>query len=268
MNPLDRLVRFNLRETALLFLFRSIKAADEQGRHLLRAMSEFEDPGRLADMIRTFELRATTYHSHSLVLELIQAAPRLTRLEIHYLLDQSRYTRRNSACIINGDVLSSTLRSVKNTLEHLRISYGLSAVGPTHPSRTTRGFCSLKQLHRLQTANIPLFLLLGWDPKESPTLADILPCNLRTLRFGDDKWGYRCTLSDENLMMEKFVERFGGESWRDSIPELNRVILSLWWYDESKEDDTYTEWRTGGGESGFRQLCAENELQCKVIRNE
>lgn len=258
----------DLRETVLPFLFRdiNIEVSEDRGLHLLRTISELGDHQRFAHMIRTFKLRIIRcrLRSCSLVLELIQAAPKLRRLEIHYQLDQSQGS--GSHCDnVDGNALSSALTSVKDTLEHLKISYEFEIDGGEFAQPTTSGFCSLQQLHRLRTADIPFFLLLGWYPDEAPALADVLPRSLSALRFGDeDWWGDRVEWS-EDLMMRKLVEYFRAEGWKETTPDLKNVVLSLWSFHEVR-GNYYREWLRDGGERNFKRLCAENGLQCEVVR--
>lgn len=255
-------------EIVRLSFFRAIKGTDDRGLYLLRTISELENHQRLADMLRTLKLRATTHDSvYSLVPKLIQAAPKLTRVEIHYQLNKKKGIGRRNVGWILGDRLSSALTCVKNTLEYLKVSYELVSEGSDNTRAIASSFYSLKQLHRLQTADVPFFLLLGWVPEKAPALADVLPCSLSTLQFGDDEWWMSGILWDESLMMAKFADYFQDKRWKETTPNLKKVTLSLWVYDEAEDDDyLYKEWRADGGESDFKRLCIDNGLHCDVIR--
>jgi hypothetical protein len=231
---------------------------------LLRTISQLEDDRHFAEWIRKFELIVLRNHSH--VLELIQAAPNLSRLEVHYRLDQSIEEFKYSAHI-KGSSLSSAMSCAKNTLKHLKISYELMAGGfiLTHP--TTSEFCSLQQLNCLQTVEIPFFLLLGCFPDKAPAIEDVLPRNLSILRFGDDVWWFEGLSWDESLMMEKFLEYIDGERWKEITPKLKNVIFSLCGYDYVHGSVSGREWLTDGGESDFKRLCSQNRLRCEVIRD-
>jgi hypothetical protein len=271
---------YDLREATLPFLFRVVEISTSRGLNSLRTAFELGNPGRLADMVRTFKLRATfdyplnkgnrvcsntTQSADCVVLGLIYAATKLTRIEIHYQLDQLKPIGRYNAYSIKGDALSNALTSAQATLKHLKLSYE-AFIGSGIMRPAVRGFCSLRQLQCLQTVDIPLFLLLGWRPIGAPALADVLPSSLKMLRFGDDEWVDMLEW-DESLIMEKFVEYFGDQRWKNTTPNLKSVVLSLWAYDDVNDDCPDREWKPNGGESSFKRLCSENGLLCEVIRN-
>jgi hypothetical protein len=108
---------------------------------------------------------------------------------LSYQIDQ-RVRAGGPTDSIQGNALSSGLASVKDTLEHLKISYTLRAEVFSHAA--TNGHCSLDGLESLRTVEIPLFLLLGFYPRGEqsapPSLADVLLAGLVVLKFGEDRW--------------------------------------------------------------------------------
>jgi hypothetical protein len=253
-----------LREAVLPFLFRNVQLpADQHIIQLLRILSESREHIRFADMIETSKLHATSFRSHSSVRELIRSTPRLTRLELHYMLDQSEEASPYTPSI-SAKPLSFALASVKNTLQHLKIGYktifNKIRLGPG----TVIGFCSLKQLHHLQTVDIPFRVLLGHG-LDGPTLADVLPRSLRSLKFGDDASIIQPLDWNEGIVMMEFDEYLGDGLWKETTPELNAVTISLCSYYELYGNGVARGWRPDGGERKFRQLCAENGLKCDVI---
>ncbi|KAH7138734.1 hypothetical protein B0J11DRAFT_610222 [Dendryphion nanum] len=258
-----------LRAIALPFLFGniSIDASRRCCLSLMRTISELGNYQRFAPMVRTFELCASENGSDTLVLGLIQTAPRLTRINIHYKIDQHNHNRCRITQIVAED-LSAALINVKDTLVHLRITYDRRCDNDEFSFDVTTGHCSLQPLHRLRDADIPFFVLFGPWQEIAPTLADLLPCNLRTLRFGDDDWCDDRISWDGDSMMEKILDYLGDKAWKWKTPHLKKVIYSLNTFDDINIDYDQAGWTEVGGEQKLRQLCSENGVQCEVIRSQ
>ncbi|KAF1998642.1 hypothetical protein P154DRAFT_621570 [Amniculicola lignicola CBS 123094] len=258
---------FDLREATLPMLFRNLDLdlSKSWAPGLLQVLAEHEEYPPLGEMVRKMYIRATRLRERHAVLECIHNTPKLTRLEIYYQLDEAH--PKAWECI-DGKALSFGLANVKSTLTHLKISYDLYTIDFTDPP--TKGFCSLQALHKLESVDIPFFVLLGWLPGKAPSLADVLPHSLSVLKFGDDDW-YDEKFDDgdeecwnETCMMRTFTKYFGGFTWEKTTPNLKLVIFSLKGYDGTQVSD----WRRNGGQRIFEQLCHENGLKCKVIRGE
>ncbi|KAF2657770.1 hypothetical protein K491DRAFT_714233 [Lophiostoma macrostomum CBS 122681] len=269
LNNVSRACR-QLREGALPELYKhiDIDLCGERGAHLLRPIPSPATLSSVAQYIRTLRLRAITDGWGRLTLDLIQAAPQVTTIDLDYTIDQ-RPEAGGASNAIDGNALSSGLAAVKDTLEHLKISYTLRPDVFSHAAIS--GYCSLKQLETLRTAEIPFFLLLSFYPRGEegapPSIADVLPAGLDVLKFSDDEWGIdqidwmEEAAWNEDLMMEKFIEYFGEERWRQTTPKLTKVVLSL-----CKFEDKF-DWKPSGGVADFEELCTSNGLECEVYRH-
>jgi hypothetical protein len=73
---------------------------------------------------------------------------------------------------------------------------------------------------------------------------------------------------DERLIMDKLVEYFGDEGWKQTTPQLKTVVLSLCGYNDVFDGRESPIWWADEGEREVKHLFADNELQFEVFRHQ
>lgn len=189
---------------------RRIREIERQIRALERTIS---GSAVLAGMIKTLQInRATT--SSNILDSLLPHTWNLTTLVYDIMIDQLGEMPDS----IDGQRLSNQLNHVKDTLTLLKITYELVNVAGEFAKRHVFNNCSVSHLSELRTLDIPLDILLGWEPANAPKTVDTLPRSLITLIFGEDAWNNdRRQWRGSNFvpMLLEFVE---GEQRKESTP--------------------------------------------------
>jgi hypothetical protein len=153
--------------------------------------------------------------------QILEYTPRLERLTYMFFLDHD--FNSDVACI-DTQRLTNALSHVRMTLRHLEIGYRVKTrhprglnYPPVPPVRHVA--CNLKHLVTLESLNIPLTVLLGWQLDEA--LANVLPSGLGTLYLTmpplQRQWEGRPGFEPMAIMLTPFVE---GQMWRRSTPKL------------------------------------------------
>ncbi|KXH45126.1 hypothetical protein CSIM01_01255 [Colletotrichum simmondsii] len=126
--------------------------------------------------------------------QLLRASPNLKTFRCGYVID-AEY----ASDWVNLEVLRSSLDTLKSSLEELSFALTLwtsTAIdcGEVGPWGIRGSFGSLKDFSRLTRLSISLPVLLGWETKGSPELADVLPEGLQALTITNEMffwWHYR-----------------------------------------------------------------------------
>lgn len=117
---------------------------------------------------------------------------------------------------------------------------------------------SLKTFTKLETLEISLAVLLGWDGDSSARLVDVLPQGLRRICFRDDMWAFEWWYWWEYECLEKFREFFADGSWRKATPRLEEAKLHL---QRARRGD----WELSGRDA-FRTLVEGQGLRCDIVK--
>ncbi|KAF2738245.1 hypothetical protein EJ04DRAFT_560833 [Polyplosphaeria fusca] len=264
----------DIRNATIPFLFQhiTINPGSPQGYCLTRVLEEDRTKERFANQVTVLTLTVPSIVSRIELLNLLSQTPKLTKLACTYCLNQVQETFPTD---VDGEELSWALKKVKDTLKYLKIEYIVS-LRSDHGRPTAWHPCVLKQFPVLMHLEIPFFVLLGWPaPHWSshgsrnfnvPTLSELLPRSLVSLKFGDDDWMSQEVERDSESMLRKFEEFFAGMKWKEATPNLKRVVLSLQGFDDAYDDDRAPGWRQPG-EDSFKRLCVDNGLECEVLRD-
>lgn len=169
-------------------------------------------------------------HAEPHILQALTAiAPKLKTLEYDYWLHYALY--------LDTEALLKALDPIKDSLEELVIAFIPFSPDAADPGeqgdQIIRGALgSLKHLHRLQSLEISLTVLLGWYAESAKGLANVLPASLQAVTFRDD-----CIGSDgfewwDETSMDTFTA-FLTSDWRSFTPLLKsfNVRLSEDWED-------------------------------------
>jgi hypothetical protein len=125
---------------------------------------------------------------------ILRATPHLEALQYDFVqnMDQIAYSFSR---IAPWAELNRVLQAVKQSLKTLRVSTDWywtddekdgGWVWPDDSWKQRGRLGSLQEFEQLHTVDIPIHVLLGWNPEHAPKLRDVLPRNLRELCLRDD----------------------------------------------------------------------------------
>ncbi|KAH0545403.1 hypothetical protein FGG08_000544 [Glutinoglossum americanum] len=128
------------------------------------------------------------------VQKMLKATPRLEILQYDYVFDFEEWREPHHHGWKN---LSDALAFVSSSLKELTVSVDYINVEPYPPDdynpewilgtwRRRGDMGSLRGLASLEKLEIPLPILLGWDPSKGRTLREVLPTGIRELCLRDD----------------------------------------------------------------------------------
>jgi hypothetical protein len=149
--------------------------------------------------------------------KLLRAAPNLEVLQYDFVQDIDLISYPNCP-ISRWNKLNEVLKPLRQTLKTLRMSIDWYRSGIVNAeshwiwpedSWSRRGAIGpLTDFNQLETLELPVHVLLGWDSERAPKLADVLPPNLRELCLRDDgvEW-------QSYGWMSRKVEEYGGEEF-------------------------------------------------------
>ncbi|KAI9711681.1 MAG: hypothetical protein M1812_007114 [Candelaria pacifica] len=193
-------------------------------------------PGRqpITSTLTTLIIRGC-HIKEDILSQLLAATPSLQNFSCHLVYD----AEFNEWC--HCDKLGSALQQIRTTLEGLKISVYWSASAAIDPSwgyswgiRERIG--SMKEFPKLTHLEIPLVIILGYNPYSAPWLWEVLPPNLYSFTCTDDvglfedfKWTHEDWLEEmtdylagEPQALKKITTRFRWVDWPDDAKaELN-----------------------------------------------
>ncbi|KAL8741323.1 MAG: hypothetical protein Q9190_006061, partial [Brigantiaea leucoxantha] len=143
--------------------------------------------------------------------QLLRATPSLQSLEyhFHYDVDFRRRPGRSHQDLFDCEQLDKSLTHVYNTLTKLILSIRFSSVQSDVDFggfRGMKGRCtSLRHLTKLETLEIPILMLFGWEPDPHIMMGDLLPSALQTLSLTDDLY----ELEDSDWPDERLLDLIG-----------------------------------------------------------
>ena len=166
---------------------------------------------------------------------------------------------------LDCDVLIQALKNYESSLKHLRICllpYSSNTLmtwefGETEYQDGRIGD-GLKLFTALETLEVGLAVLLGWEAVSAMPLSDVLPKNLKTLTIRDDCWRYEGWEWSDKEYLKLFYVFLKHDRWRDTCPDLQVINLRL---DQSMEDDWALESR-----EKFRKMCSVKGVEGRVSK--
>lgn len=173
---------------------------------------------------------------------LVLARSTITEKDVLFLLSQTKtlrnlhlglaYSWLDKSVLQKGELVVQALGSVSETVE--KLSVGLDCYPRIYEEYLTCEECKalyvsfhgfLKNFAHLQSAEIPVFLLLGFDPGDRIDLRSVLPATLLELGLRDDLT--LCMGQWHQLTIYERVQHLH-PAHREVTPFLSRIYLRLW----------------------------------------
>ncbi|KAA8645134.1 hypothetical protein EYZ11_010981 [Aspergillus tanneri] len=174
------------------------------------------------------------------------------------------YACRRELVVSDAPMLAQALVSVSPTVQNLSLgveyypaSLGDHVWGDADDHIKEPFSHILHRFSNLQTAEMPLCVLLGWfvDHDNPAKLGPLLPRSLRELCLRDDLrslYDFHWDEDEEISLLHRFLV-----DWRAHTPELQRITMRLW-------DQNHTEFRKEE-EEALRSACADAGLTLDIV---
>jgi hypothetical protein len=143
--------------------------------------------------LKTLILRHSQFSPSSLAI-LLGATKTLERLQYDYDCDLDALYKSSYDCVNDWGNLREGLKSVARTLKHLSIAldfhywedYKDDDWDPRNSWAIRGRLGDISFLEKLESLEVPLPILLGWDPADARALQEVLPKSLLQLGLRDD----------------------------------------------------------------------------------
>ncbi|BCR82896.1 F-box protein [Aspergillus chevalieri] len=189
---------------------------------------------------------------------LVLARSTITEEDALFLLSQTKtlrnlhlglaYSWPDKSVLQKGELLVQALGSVSETVE--KLSVGLDCYPRVYEEYVTFEDCKalcvpfngfLKNFPRLQSAELPIIMLLGFDPGDQIDLRSVLPATLLELGLRDDL--ALCMGRWHQLTIYERVQHLH-PTYKEATPFLSRIYHRLWSGIDFEEKELQTT-RTG-----------------------
>ena len=151
--------------------------------------------------------------------------------------------------------LSHCLSLVQGSLESLKISVEQYCFRPDFAYNEFRGtlgrLSSLQNFEKLQTLEIPFFVLLGYPEDKERKLVKVLPPHLRELRLRDDLLGLgkiRWGGEDFSGLVEKFLA--DRNEWDRDLKCLSLLLSHSQWREDTR--------------NRLQEMCWQGDVECNI----